>query len=70
MLNTRGNARWPIFPPISIGATAAIICPTTANLLANIFRWAAADRIPLEVRGPGLIDCHLYRQPGRLILHL
>ncbi len=22
------------------------------------------------VEGPGLIDCHLYRQPGRLILHL
>ena len=22
------------------------------------------------VEGPGLIDCHLYRQPDRLILHL
>lgn len=22
------------------------------------------------VEGPGLIDCHLYRQTGRLILHL
>ena len=22
------------------------------------------------VRGAGLIDCHLYRQPGRVILHL
>jgi hypothetical protein len=44
--------------------------PDHANLLANLARWAAADRIPLEVQGPGLIDCHLYRQPGRLILHL
>ena len=23
-----------------------------------------------SVEGPGLIDCHLYHQPGRLILHL
>jgi hypothetical protein len=44
--------------------------PDQGNLLANLARWAAADRIPLEVRGAGLIDCHLYRQPGRLILHL
>jgi hypothetical protein len=26
--------------------------------------------VPLEVSGPGLLDCHLYRQPGRLILHV
>ncbi|MCJ7551207.1 MAG: Tat pathway signal protein, partial [Anaerolineae bacterium] len=39
-------------------------------LLANVIRWAAGDRIPLSLFGPGLIDCHLYRQPGRLVLHL
>ena len=33
-------------------------------------RWAAGDAIPLTVEGPGLVDCHLYRQPGRMILHL
>jgi hypothetical protein len=33
-------------------------------------RWAAHDTIPLSVSGPGLIDCHLYRQTGRVILHL
>jgi len=26
--------------------------------------------MPLEVRGSGFIDCHLYRQNARLILHL
>ena len=26
--------------------------------------------MPLTVEGPGLIDCHLYRQRDRLILHL
>jgi hypothetical protein len=40
------------------------------DLLANLFRWAAHDRFPFRVQGQGLIDCHLYQQPGRLILHL
>jgi hypothetical protein len=40
------------------------------NLLAKLVRWAANDNIPLNIEGPGLLDCHLYRQPGRLILHL
>src|SRR5262245_47684054 len=42
----------------------------TGNLLANAVRWAARDDIPLTVEGPGLLDCHLYQQPGRLILHV
>lgn len=46
------------------------LLPDHANLLANVVRWAARDSIPLVLQGPGLIDCHLYRQPGRLILHL
>ena len=44
--------------------------PDHGAVLANLIRWIAADRVPLETRGPGLLDCHLYRQPGRLILHL
>jgi hypothetical protein len=44
--------------------------PDNADLLANLVRWAVQDRVPLRVDGPGLIDCHLYRQPGRLVLHL
>ncbi len=44
--------------------------PDHANLLANLVRWTARDELPLQVDGPGLIDCNLYRQPGRLILHL
>jgi hypothetical protein len=41
------------------------------NLLANAIRWAANDDagIPLRVDGPGLLDWHLYRQPGRMIAH-
>lgn len=43
--------------------------PDHALLLANLVRWAAAGKLPLSVEGRGLLDCHLYRQPGRLILH-
>jgi hypothetical protein len=44
--------------------------PDHGNLLANLVRWAGGGTFPLRVDGPGLIDCHLYRQPGRMILHL
>jgi len=44
--------------------------PDHGNLLANLVRWAAKDEIPLTIEGAGLIDCHLYRQSGRVILHL
>jgi hypothetical protein len=44
--------------------------PDHGNLLANIIRWAVKDNIPLQVEATGLLDFHLYRQPGRLILHI
>lgn len=44
--------------------------PDHGNLLANIVRWAHTSALPLEIKGTGLIDCHLYRQPNRLILHV
>jgi len=46
------------------------LLPDHADLLANLVRWAAKDTLPLSVRGAGLVDCHLYAQKGRLILHL
>jgi hypothetical protein len=44
--------------------------PDHGALLANLLRWLADDRLPLKVNGPGLIDCHLYQQSDRLVLHL
>jgi hypothetical protein len=44
--------------------------PDHAHLLANAVRWSANGPLPLEVRGPGLLDCQVYRQPGRLIVHV
>ncbi len=44
--------------------------PDHGDLLANLVRWAAKDNLPLEVSGRGLINCELYQQPGRMILHV
>jgi len=44
--------------------------PDHGDLLANLVRWAVKGNIPLEVQGPGLIDCHLYQQGNRLILQV
>jgi hypothetical protein len=44
--------------------------PDHGNLLANIIRWTSNDNIPLAVECAGLVDCNIYHQPGRLILHI
>ena len=44
--------------------------PDHGRLLAQLVRWAARRPVPLEVDGPGLLDCHLYRQERRLVLHV
>ncbi|HOT92024.1 MAG TPA: beta-galactosidase trimerization domain-containing protein [Anaerolineae bacterium] len=44
--------------------------PDHGNLLANAVRWAAHDTLPLTVTGPGYLDCHLYCQPERIVLHI
>lgn len=70
VLRTQGNARVAYMPADIDRRYGRENLPDHANLLANIVRWAADGRIPLEVNGAGLVDCHLYRQPGRVILHL
>jgi hypothetical protein len=44
--------------------------PDHGDLLGNLVRWGAKESVPLEVQGPALIDCHLYRQQGRVVLHM
>jgi len=44
--------------------------PDHGDLLANLVRWTLRGDVPVLVEGPGLIDCQLHRQPGRLVLHL
>jgi hypothetical protein len=44
--------------------------PDHGILLSNAVRWAAKDDLPLSVEGPGYMDCNLYRQSGRMVLHV
>ena len=44
--------------------------PDHGDLIANLVRWTAKDNVPLTITGRGLIDCNLYEQRGKLILHL
>ncbi len=70
VLNAAGKSRVAYLPADIDRRYARDFLPDHADLLANIVRWAADGRIPLEVKGAGLVDCHLYRQSGRLVLHV
>jgi len=66
----RGRGRVAYLPADLDRRYSAEHLPDHARLLANTVRWAAGGNLPLEVKGTGLVDCHLYEQSGRLILHL
>jgi hypothetical protein len=71
ILNARPNKGRVAFLPADLDRRfARDNLPDHGNLLANLVRWAAGADMPLMVDGHGLIDCHLYSQPGRMILHL
>ncbi len=70
VVSQRGASRIAYMPADVDRRYAREHLPDHAVLLANIMRWAAGSDVPLTVEGPGLIDCHLYEQPGRLILHM
>ena len=44
--------------------------PDHGQLLAALVRWTLNAPLPVEVHGPGIVDVHLWTQPGRAILHL
>ncbi len=46
------------------------LLPDHGILLANAVRWAANGSLPISLEGPGHIDCKLYGQENRLIVHL
>jgi hypothetical protein len=71
IVRTAGNNSRIAFLPADLDRRyARDNLPDQGNLLANLVRWAAGDTLPLLVEGAGFLDCHLYRQTGRLILHL
>lgn len=69
VLNTGGNRRVAWLGADLDRRYAHGNLPDHGNLLANLVRWAAGDRIGFEVHGAGLIDCQVYRQGPRTILH-
>jgi hypothetical protein len=70
VLSTHGASRVAYLPADIDRRYALEHLPDHARLLANVIRWTLGERLPILVDGPGLIDCHLYEQPGRTILHL
>jgi hypothetical protein len=70
VLSEHGSGRVAYMPADIDRRYALEHLPDHATLLANIIRWASHDTGPLTVRGVGLVDCHMYEQPGRIILHL
>jgi Hypothetical glycosyl hydrolase 6 len=70
VLSQHGVARVAYMPADIDRRYAREHLPDHAALLANVIRWITNEHLPLVVEGTGLVDCHLYEQPGRLILHL
>ena len=71
VLNTLPEGNRIAFLPADIDRQyARYNLPDHGNLLENLIRWAAKDKIPLSVEGHGLIDCQIYRQSGKLLFHL
>ena len=46
------------------------LLPDHGILLANAVAWASNGKLPFALEGPGHIDCKLYGQDNRLIVHL
>jgi hypothetical protein len=70
VLSQHGRGRVACMPADIDRRYAQEHLPDHARLLSNIVRWAAGDTVPLSVAGTGLVHCHLYAQPGRLVLHM
>lgn len=71
LVNTLSNGSRIAFMPADLDRRCAHLRYSDhADLIANAARWAANDDVPLVVEGRGNLDCNLYRQPGRMILHI
>ncbi len=71
ILNNLPNGSRIAFMPADIDRQfARYNLPDHGNLLSNLIRWASKDNIPLAVEGAGMIDCNVYHQQGRIVLHL
>jgi hypothetical protein len=71
IVNTLSNDSRIAFMPADIDRQFALYNMSDhGNLLKNIILWGLKGEAPLSVEGAGLLDCNLYAQPGRMILHI
>jgi hypothetical protein len=71
ILNSKsGNGRIAFMPADIDRQFGRYNLPDHGNLIANLVRWASKENIPLTVECPGLIDCNIFHQSGRLVVHL
>ena len=71
IVHTLPNGARVVFMPADIDRQyASDNLPDHGELIANAIRWAARDSVPLEIEGRGLLDCNLYSQPRRMVLHM
>src|SRR3954451_9795232 len=70
VLNQKGSSRIAYFPAEVDSRYGLDSLPDHATLLANTVRWAIGERSVLDVKGPGLLDCHLYAQQDCMVLHV
>ena len=49
---------------------ARLRMPDQGRLLANLALWACGGTLPFHIKGRGFVDCQLYRQDKRCILHM
>ena len=71
IINTLSNGSRVAFMPADIDRLfARFNLPDHGNLLGNIIRWTCKNDTPICITGPGMIDCNIYTQKGRMIIHL
>ena len=71
VVNTLANGSRIVFMPADLDRRfAATHLADHADLLANAVRWSAKDDIPITADAVGLLDCSVYQQPGRMIVHI
>lgn len=71
IIRTKSNGARIVFMPADFDRQfGRFNHPDHGNLLTNIIRWSTKEDLPFMIEGAGLVDCHLYQQPGRMVLHI
>ncbi len=69
-LKKSGRSRIVYFPWDISRTFWEVLCVDHGLLLRNAVQWAANEKMPVEVAGPGVLDIALWRQKDSMALHL